>query len=138
MPSTENLAFAFSPDDSLIAYGDNASVKLIIRNLSTNAEQYINIDISSERPIQVGWISWSPNGEHVLYHVETGEQAWAYFLDIKTLRQKEILKFWMEEYWFDGWTQDDKPRYLDLYKNIVAVDVEDNEIITIGTATPAP
>lgn len=140
LPSTENIAFAFSPNDSQIAYGqsENTPSKLIIRNLSTKVEQYINIDISSERAIQVGWISWSPNGEGVLYHVETGEQAWAYYLDAKTLQQREILKFWMEEYWFDGWAQDNNPRYIDLHNNIVVIDVKTNAITIIGTPTPEP
>lgn len=140
LPGTEIVAFAISPDGVNIAYArseDNPR-KLIIRNLSTKSEKYINIDVESKSPVQLGWISWSPRGENVLYHVESEEEVWAYYLDVKTLQQKEILRFWLEEYWFDGWAQGEKPRYVDLHKNVVIIDAESHVLTVIGTATPMP
>lgn len=139
-PGKELSAFAFSPDESSIAYAQYQDIppKLVIRNLSTKGEKHINIDLTSENLIQVGWISWSPSGDKVIYHVENNEQVWAYYLDVETMEQKELLQFWLEEYWFDGWTADEKPRYLDIDQNVVIIDVETNEITVIGTATPKP
>lgn len=140
VPGTELMAFAFSPDEYSIAYARNQAtqLQLVIRNLATKSEKSVRIDIKSEKPIQVGWISWSPNGEKVLFHVETKGQVWAFYLDTTTMTQKELLNFVLEKYWFDSWSQDNKPQYIDYYKNISVVDVETGKLSMVGTTTPTP
>lgn len=140
IPGAGFMAFAFSPDEKNIAYASaqDTQRKLVIRDLSTKSEKSISIDITSKEPIQIGWISWSPNSENVLFHVETSGQVFAFYLNTKTMKQKEILTFALEEYWFDSWTQDQKPRYIDYYKNISVVDIDAGEVSTIGTVTPTP
>ena len=152
IPGTQQISFAFSPDDANIAYAryEDTPRKLMIRNLSTNSDKNINIDrssldddldIPSDDLIQIGRIYWSPSGKHVLYHVGYGEHIWAYYLDTKTMTQKEILKFWLgDDYWLDGWTTDEQPRYRQLRQNseVFVIDVNTGEVTMIGTATSIP
>jgi hypothetical protein len=67
------VAFAFSPDESEIAYTreqDDPGV-IFIRNLSTGVEKRAGVIFPSKNYIRVGDIHWSPSGHEIVFQTET-------------------------------------------------------------------
>ena len=51
-----------------------------------------------------------------------------------------VFEYWVESYWFNGWSADGNSLEFISYpeKEIIAINLESSEQITIGTATPTP
>lgn len=138
------MAFAFSPDESRIAYvrRQDQPRRLIIRNLSNGTEKSIGIDLpveDEETYTQAGWIDWSPDGNELIYHTEVQEMIQAVHVDIPTMKQKVLFEFLDGKYWFDGWTLNGGLRFIQYPKyEVVEINVQTGEMTSVGTVTPTP
>lgn len=130
------IAFAFSPDMSEIAYTRGGRVG--IRNLATDSER--SVAFQSTSYTQAGRIFWSPSGSKIMFHILLNDEAdaQAIYLDAKTMKQKVMLEYFIEDYTFDDWTQDEKPRYMKDRQSIVIVDDKTTIVSVVGTITPIP
>lgn len=137
------VAFAFSPDETQIAYTreqDNPSI-LYIRNLSTGAEKTAKVISSSMDYVRVGDIHWSPSGKEIAFQTETDEfMAQTIVLNPANMEQKVIREYLVSTAYFQGWSDDGNLEFLDTEKGvrIVHINPKNNETIVIGTATPRP
>jgi hypothetical protein len=134
------VAFAFSPDESEIAFTrelDNPSV-IFIRNLSTGTEKTADVIFPAKNYIRVGDIHWSPSGDEIAYQTETKEyMVQTIYLNLVTMKQKVIREYKLFDLWFKGWSPDGEMEFFEK-GNVVHVDTQTDETTIIGTSTPTP
>jgi hypothetical protein len=129
------VAFAFSSDMNKIAYTTCSKVGIIDLTDGSNK----TADILSSAFEQSGWIFISPSGNRVIYHTLMGDEGTAIFLDVNSMKQKIILDNYFIEYLsFEGWTKEENPRYRELGKDIIVIDLQTLSKTVIGTPTPWP
>jgi WD40 repeat protein len=138
------VAFAFSPDETHIAYTraqDNPSI-FYIRNLATGVEKTANVIITSMNYIRVGSIVWSPSGDKIAFQTESDDYvAQTIYLDPSTMKQQVVREYMVDTSYFDGWSDDENLVFLDIKGGkgyIVHLNLKSGEIVEIGTPTPQP
>jgi hypothetical protein len=139
------VAFAFSTDETQIAYTrqqDNPSI-FYIRNLATGAEKSANvITTPSMNYIRVGSIVWSPTGNKIAFQTESDDyRAQTIYLVPSTMKQKIVREYMVDTSYFDGWSDDNNLRFLDIRGAkgyIVNLNIINVEVVEIGTPTPQP
>lgn len=138
------VAFAFSPDETQIAYTrqqDNPSI-FYIQNLVTGAEKSTKVITSAHNYIRVGGIAWSPSGNKIAFQTESDDfVAQTIYLDLSTMKQKTVREYIVSTSYFDGWSDDNNLRFLDIRGAkgyIVNLNVINGEVVEIGTPTPQP
>lgn len=138
------VAFAFSPDETQIAYTrqqDNPSI-FYIQNLVTGVEKSTNVITSQHNYIRVGGIAWSPSGDKIAFQTESDDfVAQTIFLDLSTMKQKIVREYMVSTLYFDGWSDDNNLRYLDIRGAkgyILNLNIINGEVVEIGTPTPQP
>ena len=135
-------AFRFSPNERYLAYtraDDNPRI-LFIRDMRTGTERSVIAHPVSENYIQAGWIVWSPDGKEIVYHTYENEWIQVFHVNVETLQVKMVFEYWVESYWFNGWSVDGESLEFISYpsEEVVAINIDSGEQITIGTATPTP
>lgn len=143
----EFVAFAFSPDETQIAYtrsDDNPSI-VFIRHLSTGEEKSVNVIFPSKNYVRVGNIHWSPSGKEIAFQTETSDyMVQTIYLDLSTMEQKVIREYELFIIDFQGWTSDGKlefrefKSYWDTSSQIVHIDPSNHVSVVIGTPTAIP
>jgi len=129
------IAFAFSSDMRRLVFAQNA--KITVQDLTLDLQR--TTDIQSSGFEQAGPIFWSPTGNKLALYVmvdDTGNTEMIY-LDVEKMEQKTLLEFDIEEHPFDGWTQNENPRYK-LDGTLVVVDVRTGAESILETLTPPP
>lgn len=141
IPSDGFIAFAFSHDETQIAYTrsqDNPSV-LFIKNLSTGKEKGVSVLNTSQNYSIVGDIHWSPLGNEIAFQTETEDLVvQTIYIDLLTMKQKVVKEYRTFELWFQGWSNNGMLEFLDVTKGQVVINInpKNSEIIIIGTPTP--
>jgi hypothetical protein len=137
------IAFAFSPDETQIAYTreqDDPAI-LSIHNVSTGTEITANVISPEKNYIRVGDIHWSPSGQEIAYQTESEDyMAQTIYLDLSTMKQKVIREYMVDTSYFQGWSEDSNLEFMDIERGvyIVHVNPSNGETIVIGTRTPRP
>ena len=147
IPGDGSVAFAFSPDESQIAYTrrqDNPSI-IYVRELSTGFEKAAYVIFGAKNYVRVGDIRWSPTGTEIAFQTETDDyMVQTIFLNPVTMKQKVIREYEMFTLLFDGWTEDGKLQFSEIsangmrIDNVFQVDVANSATLVIGTPTPQP
>lgn len=134
------VAFAFSPDETQIAYTraqDHPSI-IFIHNLSTGAEKKAKV-IPSKDYVRVGNIYWSSSGDEIAFQTEADDYAvQTIYLDLSTMKQKVVREYMVDECYFQGWSEDGNLEFVDFQNGayIIHVNPKSEETIIIGTLTP--
>jgi len=138
------VAFAFSPDETQIAYTrqqDDPSI-FYIRNLATGVEKTANVIATSHNYIRVGGIHWSPSGNKIAFQTESDDYvAQTIYLDPSNMKQKIVREYMVASSYFDGWSDEDNLGFLDIkggWAYIVHLNLKNGELVEIGTPTPQP
>jgi len=139
------IAFAFSPDETQIAYTraqDNPSI-IYIHNLKTGVEKNTNVIVNtSMNYIRVGSIVWSPSGDKIAFQTESDDyRAQTIYLDPSTMKQKIVREYMVDNSYFDGWSDEANLSFLDIKGGlgyIVHLNLKNGEVVEIGTPTPQP
>jgi hypothetical protein len=136
-----NVAFAFSPDGTQLAYTrqqDNPSI-IYIRNLSTGKEKTTQVITSSKNYTRVGDFHWSPSGNEIAFQTESEDYiAQTIVLNPSTMKQKVVREYMVSTSDFQGWSEDGNFEFFDVEPdvNIVHVNPKSGETIVFGTPTP--
>ena len=134
------MEFSISPDGTQIAYVrdiDNSSI-IFIRNLETGYEKKTNVSFASENHYRVYEISWSPSGSKLAFQSETNDgTVQTIYLNLATTKQKVIKEYKLYAVKFNGWSDDDHLDFAN-FDTVVHANVNNDEIIVIGTITPVP
>lgn len=137
------VAFAFSPDETQIAYTraqDNPSI-IFVRDLVTGIEKTAYVIFASKDYEKVGDIRWSPSGNEIAFQTETADYvAQTIYLDLSTMKQKVIKEYKVERAFFQGWSDDGKLEFLEFEKGarVILINPKNFEIMVVGTPTPLP
>ncbi len=135
------IAFAFSPDESQIAFTraeDNPSI-IFIRNLSTGTEKTTTVISPTKNYVRVGDFHWSSSGNELAFQTESNDYvAQTIYLDLSTMKQKIVREYIVSTSYFQGWSNDGTLEFLDVEKGLKIVHINpiNNEAIVIGTPTP--
>ena len=136
-----NVAFAFSPDGTLLAYTrqqDNPSV-IYIRNLLTGKEKTTQVITPSKNYTRVGDFHWHPSGNEIAFQTESEDYiAQTIVLNPLTMIQKVVREYMVSTSYFQGWSEDGTLEFFDIEPNvsIVHVNPKSGETTVIGTPTP--
>ena len=134
-------AFRFSPDERYLAYtrADDSPRRLFIRDMKNGTERSVVAHPASENFVQVGWIDWSADGQNIVYHSMEDEWVQVFDLNVATMQTKMVFEYWVESYWFNGWSEDGSSlEFISYEQEIIAINIDSGEQITVGTATPTP
>ncbi|NUM44363.1 MAG: hypothetical protein HUU38_06610 [Anaerolineales bacterium] len=137
----ELSAFQFSPNERYLAYtqADDSPRMLFIRDVQTGTERSVIAHVDSGNYVQAGWITWSDDSGEIVYHTWEDEWIQVYHVDIATMQTKMVFEYWVESYWFHGWSADGKSlEFISYEEEIIAINIDSGEQITIGTAIPTP
>jgi len=140
LPGEGFMSFAFSSDDSQIAYTriqDDPST-IFIRDQSTGFTK--SAIIGTEKFQITGEIHWNMRGDFVVFHLMNDEYIeQSILLNTETMQMVLIKEYEIHSAWFDGWTNNETLRYMKMPGGIVTeIDINALEEIVIGTATPQP
>jgi dipeptidyl aminopeptidase/acylaminoacyl peptidase len=136
-----NVAFAFSPDGTQLAYTreqDDPSV-IYIHNLSSGKEKTTKVITSLENYRRVGDFHWSPSGREIAFQTEAEDyMAQTIVLSLSTMKQKVIREYLVGSTYFQGWSDDGNLEFFDVEIKVAIVHVnpQSGETIVIGTPTP--
>ncbi|SRR5581483_2736052 len=133
------VAFAFSPDETQIAYTreqDDPSI-IYVRDLASGKEKTAYVIFDSKHYARVGDIYWSPTGDEIAFQTETSDQVvQTIYLNLSTMKQKVIREYRIFTLWFQGWSNDGKLEFFE-NGNVIHVDPQSNMTIMVGTPTPS-
>jgi len=137
------MAFSFSKNQEFLAYvrSQDEPRRIIIRNVKSGIESSVSINSDSGRESQVGWFIWSPYSENeLLFYTLKKEWLQVYYLNTDTMTIRLINENWVQEFWFDSWTSENKLRFKTLPPDdkITEFDVENPMPMIIGTTTVTP
>jgi dipeptidyl aminopeptidase/acylaminoacyl peptidase len=146
LPGKGFMSFSISPDGKQIAYTrrmDQPSV-IYVRDLSTGVEKTAYVIFRSKNYVRVGDIRWSPTNKELAFQTETDELiVQTIYLNLLTMKQRVIREYFFDKADFHGWTSDGKLEFKQYNKGlgnyeIVHIDVDNGELMVIGTPTPKP
>jgi hypothetical protein len=132
-------AFAFSSDMSKIAYIAEDQVGIL--DLDTGATR--SVKILTDQFNDAGWIFLSPSGTKLVYHTAKYQDGvYAIVMDVQTMTQEVYWQGYSIFYYiFDGWTENENPRYMDYDHpdhTVLIIDLKTRSQTIVGTATPTP
>jgi hypothetical protein len=128
------IDFDFSQDMKKIAYTSEDKVGIL--DLETNTDKSTSILPHSFG--QSGRVFLSPSGERMIFQTLEQFVGTAIYLNVKTMEQKVIMKdYIIMDVEFDGWTDDENPRYRKGDK-VLVIDLDTLKQTIIGTATSQP
>lgn len=128
------IDFDFSQGTQKIAYTSEDKVGIL--DLATGMNK--SVAILPHKFDQSGRIFLSPSGKRVIFHTLNGFVGKPIYLDTTTMEQKTIMEdYLIMEYEFDGWTQDENPRFRK-GDEIFTIDLDTLERTVVGTVTPQP
>ena len=128
------IDFDFSKDMSKVAYTSEDKVGIL--DLATGMDK--SITILPHKFDQSGRIFLSPSGKRAIFHTLNDFVGKSIYLDTITMEQKVIMEnYTIMEIEFDGWTEDENPRFKK-GDGFFVIDPDTLEQTIIGTATPQP
>jgi 4-amino-4-deoxy-L-arabinose transferase-like glycosyltransferase len=128
------IDFDFSRDMKKIAYTSEDKVGILDLEAGTDK----STSILPHKFGQSGRVFLSPSGERMIFHTLEQFVGTAIYLNVKTMEQKVIMKdYIIMDYEFDGWTNDENPRYKK-GNGILVIDLDTLGQTIVGTATPQP
>lgn len=139
--SDELVAFQFSRNERYLAYtrANDSPRKLFVRDMQTGTERSVTAHPDSENYVQAGWIVWSADSKEIVYQTWEDEWIQVYHVDIATMQTKMVFEYWVESYWFNGWSADGVSlEFMSYEEEIVAIQIDSGEQIMVGTVTPTP
>lgn len=141
IPTDGMVSFAFSPDDTRIAYAPEHDTPYTIHILefSTKSEKSVVVEKGDEKYIRIGDIHWSPRGNVIFFQTEKeGYWVQAHFLDLSTMQLKKIAEYKLFTIWPVGWTSDEKVKFEDEKGNVILIDPYTADDLPTSAVTPTP
>jgi hypothetical protein len=139
IPVDGTISFAFSPDESKIAYiraGDGPQ-SIVIRTLATGYEKKTSIEGISGQVVVMGNICWAPDGHNLAFLVNT--QDYLEYIFVLDTYKMNLQKMILSPYIFKGWTSNNLLRFLHGWRDsYIIVDPLNREIISVLQMTPTP
>ena len=122
-----------------IAFIDGDYVSIL--NLVTRSKR--SIKILTDQFNDAGWVSLSPSEKWLIYHTDKYEVGvFAIVVNLQTMKQEVFWKGYdLICYTFDGWTDDENPRYVGTdcnEHNVIFIDLKTHSQMIVGTVTPEP
>jgi hypothetical protein len=113
---------------------------VIIRDLPTGIETSTSIADAPGQFVVIGNIRWANDGEKLAFLADTGDM-WetTYFLDIPSMELKELIKYGITKYIFDGWTSTNYLRYMNGNRSgYKYLDPKTGQFLPLDSKTPTP
>jgi Tol biopolymer transport system component len=142
IPVKGTISFAFSPDETKIAYirADDDPQSIIIRNLDTGYETKIDIDGISDQVAVIGNILWAPDGKKVAFLADTENYVeYTFYLEVSNMMLRKVMIYEITSYFLDGWTENGMLKFMHGGgKSYIIVDPLTGEIVSVLQMTPTP
>jgi hypothetical protein len=139
IPVDGSISFAFSPDETKIAYirADDDPQSIVILTFATGYEKKASIEGISGQVVVMGNIRWAPDGHNLAFLVNTQDYLeYIFFLDTFKMNPQKMI---LSPYIYEGWTSNNLLRFLHGWEDsYIIVDPLNREIISVLQMTPTP